>query len=256
VLTIAIPVRNEAPTIGVLLWRIRTVFQEYAREYELLVFDDGSTDPTSAVLAPYVKVLPLTLLGGSTPVGYAAAVDALLREAARRTRYPRRDAVILMQGDFTDQPEHIPELVRRFEGGADVVIAERTIDSAMPTPERHLRKVAPWLLRSLIKAPPPNDPFGTYRLIRLATLREYIKVRGDAPLLSTDGWAANLELHRALQGVARRVESVSLPGRYDLRPRPTRRRLLSDAIALMRASGTLRRTEGQRPPSAPRVVSA
>jgi hypothetical protein len=152
-----------------------------------------------------------------------------------------------MQGDFTDQPEHIPELVRRFEGGADVVIAERPIDPTMPKPERHLRRVARWVLRSLIKAPPPNDPFGTYRLIRLATVRELIKARGTAALLSTDGWAANLELHRALQGVARRVEAVTLPGRYDLRPRPSRRRLVSDAVALVRASGALRRSTAPDP---------
>lgn len=255
-LTIAIPVRNEAPTIGVLLWRIRSVFQEYPREYELLVFDDGSTDATAEVLAPYVKALPLTVLGGPTPVGYAAAIDALLREASRRTRYPRRDAVILMQGDFTDQPEHIPELVRRFEGGADVVLAERPGDPAMPKAERRLRSVARWALRSLIKTTPARDPFGTYRLLRLATVREFIKVRGDAPLLSTDGWAANLELHRALHGIARRVESVPLPARYDLRPRPTRRRLFADALSLVRASGALRRVHVPPARPAPRVVSA
>ena len=59
-LYICIPAYNEAPTIGVLLWRIRSVFQEYAREYELVVYDDGSTDATAEVLEPYTRVLPLT----------------------------------------------------------------------------------------------------------------------------------------------------------------------------------------------------
>jgi hypothetical protein len=36
------------------------------------------------------------------------------------------DAMLLSQADFTHQPEHIPELVRRFEGGADIVVGERT----------------------------------------------------------------------------------------------------------------------------------
>src|SRR3954453_21649052 len=40
VLYICIPTYNEAETVGVLLWRIRKVFQEYSREYEVLVFDD------------------------------------------------------------------------------------------------------------------------------------------------------------------------------------------------------------------------
>jgi len=50
VLYICIPAYNEAQTVGVLLWRIRKVFQEYSREYEILVFDDGSTDDTAETL--------------------------------------------------------------------------------------------------------------------------------------------------------------------------------------------------------------
>jgi hypothetical protein len=97
VLYFCIPAYNEAPTVGLLLWRLRKVFQEQPREYEVLVYDDGSTDATVETLEPYHKVMPLTVLGG-THVGYAAAVDALCREASRRTRYPRRDAVVLLPG--------------------------------------------------------------------------------------------------------------------------------------------------------------
>jgi len=70
-------------------------------------------------------VIPLTILRGEQRQGYGIALDKLLREASRRTRYARRDALIMMQADFTDQPEHIPELVKRFEGGADIVAADR-----------------------------------------------------------------------------------------------------------------------------------
>ena len=73
-----IPAYNEAPTVGLLIWRLRKVFQEQPREYEVLVYDDGSTDATADTLAPYHKVMPLSVLGG-TRVGYAAAVDALCR---------------------------------------------------------------------------------------------------------------------------------------------------------------------------------
>ena len=118
-LYICIPAYDEAPTVGLLLWRIRKVFQDYPREYEILVFNDGSTDATSETLQAYTDVLPLTIMGTPEHVGYARALDVLCREVSRRTRYPRRDAMIVMQADFTDQPEHLPELIKRFEGSMD-----------------------------------------------------------------------------------------------------------------------------------------
>ena len=45
-LYICLPTHDEGATIGVLLWRIRAMFQEFSREYEVLVYDDASTDAT------------------------------------------------------------------------------------------------------------------------------------------------------------------------------------------------------------------
>ncbi|MBA3889975.1 MAG: glycosyltransferase family 2 protein, partial [Gemmatimonadaceae bacterium] len=172
---ICIPVHNEAPTIGLLLWRLRKVFQEFSRDYEVLVYDDASTDATRDTLEPYLKVLPLTILRGKEHLGYAAALDALLREASKRTKYPRRDAVITMQGDFTDQPEHLHELIRRFEGGADIVVAERPRDERAPQAVRRLQRVAPWMLRPFASVPGVSDLFGALRLYRVSLLRDLVK---------------------------------------------------------------------------------
>jgi glycosyltransferase involved in cell wall biosynthesis len=233
VLYICIPAYNEASTIGVLLWRIRKVFQEFDREYELLVFNDGSDDATAETLQPYTEVLPLEVLGSQRRVGYAAALDALLRTATNRTNYGRRDAIVIMQGDFTDQPEHLPELVRRFEGGADVVSAERNM-AAGPVPVRRLRRVAGWLLRALAGAAPVQDPFASYRLFRVSVVRELIKARGDAPLVAGERWAANADLLLGVLPFTRRTETVALEARYDLRLRESRVRPLADGIQLFR----------------------
>jgi glycosyltransferase involved in cell wall biosynthesis len=234
VLYFCIPAYNEAPTVGLLLWRLRKVFQEQPREYEVLVYDDGSTDATADTLAAYHKVMPLTVMGG-TRVGYAGAVDALCREASRRTRYPRRDAVILLQADFTDQPEHLPELVKRFDGGADIVVAERPAAAlSVPQPVRSLRRLAPWVVRPFVSVDGVRDPFATLRLFRVSVIRDLLKERGDSPIVEGDGWSANVDLLLRAAPHARRVETVELAPRYDVRERPSRIRPWSDAMALLR----------------------
>lgn len=233
-LYICIPSFDEAPTVGVLLWKIRTVFQEYSREFEILVYNDASTDATAETLESYRKVLPLTVIAGERRIGYGRALIELCRAAAQRTRYARRDAVITLQADFTDQPEFIPEMVRRFEGGADIVIAESEAKSLEPKPVRQLRRAAPWVLRWFVKTPGVADPFGSFRLYRVSVLRDALRAAGDTPLISADGWAANVDLLLATTPHARRVEVLTIAPRYDLRPRESRVKPFADAVNLYR----------------------
>lgn len=232
-LYICIPSHNEASTVGVLLWRIRKVFQGFSREYEILVYDDASTDGTSELLVPYGEVAPLTVIRGETRKGYGQALEALVREASRRTKYPRRDAMVVMQGDFTDQPETLPDLVKPFEGGADIILTQRG-NRSEPLPVRRLRQLAPWALRFSLSMKGVADPYATLRLYRISLLRDLIKSAGDQPLVTADGWSANVELLLKAMPLARRVESIAVDPRYDLRVRESRIRPFADAMSLYR----------------------
>lgn len=250
-LYICIPVFNEAPTVGLVLWKLRKVLQEYSREYEVVIYDDGSTDGTRETIAPYVDVLPLTIVGTPSRQGYAAALDALVRYVTTKTRYPRRDAMIVIQGDLTDQPDDIPELAKRFEGGADIIVAERAMETPMPATVRRLRRLAAWLSQpgsfrirqrtvvyrpALLKIPGVTDPFGSLRLYRISVLRDLVKARGKGAIVENGGWAANAELLLRAGAYARRVETVTFAQRYDLRPRESRVRPWTDARALFQFS--------------------
>ncbi len=233
-LYICIPAFDEAPTVGLLLWRIRKIFEEHPREYEIVVLDDGSTDGTAETLRGYAESLPLTLLSHEKRRGYAAALDTLVRHVVKSTRYPRRDAMLTMQADFTDQPEHIPDLSKPFEGGADMVVAERTPNPDVPAAVRRLRRVAPWLVRPAMRVAGVHDPFGTFRLHRIAVLRELVRASGSEPVVRSNGWAANAELLVRAAPLCRRIETVTLDARYDLRPRATRVRAFEGAMDLYR----------------------
>ena len=239
-LYICIPAYNEAPTVGLVLWRVRSVLQEFAREYELIVYNDGSTDATGETLQSYTEVMPLTVIGDKKHRGYGHALDALARHVAARTRYPRRDAFLTMQADFTDRPEDVTELVRRFEGGADVVVAERQPGPSWPAPVRLLRRVAPLVTRPFVDVPGVSDPFGTLRAYRISILRDLLKQSGDAPITHGDGWGANVELLARTAPFARRIETVSITPHYELRPRPTRIRPWRHALSLYRSARALR----------------
>lgn len=232
VLYICIPTYNEAATVGVLLWRIRAVFQDYSREYEILVYDDASSDATAETLAPYNEVLPLKVIRGEARLGYACAIEACCKEVVCRTRYPRRDAMIVMQADFTDLPEQIPELVRRFEGGADVVVADRSAANGAPKPVRRLRLLSSLLARHFTGLTGVADPFSSFRLYRVSVIKDLLSARGTNGIMSAPGLAANLQLLLSASRVARRVESVPLPASYDIRVRESRVRPVSDAVEL------------------------
>jgi glycosyltransferase involved in cell wall biosynthesis len=230
---ICIPSHDEAPTVGLLLWKIRQVFATFPREYHLLVADDGSTDGTADVLEPYSRVLPLTVVRHERRLGYAASVEELLRLAVERTDRPKRDLAVLMHADFAHGPGFLPDLVRRLESGADVVVAQSVLEGEASRGRRLLRRWARVLLRGSVRVPGVSDIVSGFLAFRLITLRNAIRAT-EGRLLTTEGWCANAELIGRAARYARRIETISAVERHNLRRRPTRIRPWAAALALWR----------------------
>jgi len=249
---LCIPSHNEASTIGVLLWKIRKVFADFSREYQIVVMDDGSTDGTAAVLEPYQKVLPLTVLQQKGRLGYGKSVEALLRYAVGRTDRPKRDCAVLLQSDFTHDPSAIPDFLRRLESGADLVVGDATLAEA-PRAYRFLRRWGPRLFRRAAAVPDVRDLFSGFLAVRLVAVRNLSRDVPDGVLLHHDGWAAAAELCGRLARYARRVEAVPIVERHDLRQRPSRIQPWAQVRALWRASRQFTIPDPPpRPPARPR----
>ncbi len=237
---VCIPSYNEAPTIGLLLWKIRQVFAGFQREYQLLVLDDGSTDATVEVLERYTRVLPLSVIRHEERRGYARSIEQLLRQAVERTDRPKRDCAILMHADFAHGPNFIPDLVRRIESGADIVVAQAKLQGEPSRLRRWARRLAPVLLRGAVIVPGVSDLVSGFAIFRLVTLRNAFRST-PAPLLSTEGWAANAELYARTSRHARRVETISAVERGDLRQRESRVKYWEEALSVWTSRPALRR---------------
>ncbi|HEU5304095.1 MAG TPA: glycosyltransferase family 2 protein [Gemmatimonadales bacterium] len=236
---VCIPSYNEAQTIGLLLWKIRQVFAGFPREYQLLVLDDGSSDETPDVLERYTRVLPLTVTRHEERKGYAASIEALLRQAVERTDRPKRDSAVLMHADFAHGPSSIPDLVRRIESGADIVVAQGKLQGEPSRIRRLIRRLAPVLLRGTVTVPGVSDVVSGFSIFRLVTLRNAFR-SSAGPLLTTEGWAANAELYARTARYARRLETIAAVERRDLRMRPSRVTSWGAARAVWGSRGALR----------------
>jgi glycosyltransferase involved in cell wall biosynthesis len=116
-LSVVLPILDEAELIDRTLDVLAGQLSETGRSFEIVCVDDGSTDGTGDRLAERSaadeRVVPVTF---SRNFGKEAAVLAGLEVARGR-------AVVILDADLQHPPELVPEMVRRWEAGFDVVDA-------------------------------------------------------------------------------------------------------------------------------------
>ena len=118
-LSVVVPLYNEQETIPELHRRTSTVLCELGITYELIYVDDGSRDLTPALLDAYQQAdSHVVVLHLSRNFGHQAAICAGIDEACGQ-------AVLVMDGDLQDPPEAIPDFLRLWREGNDVVFAVR-----------------------------------------------------------------------------------------------------------------------------------
>jgi glycosyltransferase involved in cell wall biosynthesis len=134
VLSIVLPVHDEAAVLEETMVRLRDVLVPLGRSYEVLVVDDGSTDGSGAACTALAARDPrIVLVTLTRRFGKEAALAAGLGAA-------RGDAVVLMDADLQHPPDLIPEMVRRWDEGCEVVEAVRREGGPQGLPHRLLAR--------------------------------------------------------------------------------------------------------------------
>lgn len=117
-LSIVIPVFNEAQSIPLLLPRLRDTL--CAVDWEVIFVNDGSTDETTNILAKAaLEDGRIKMISFSRNFGHQAAITAGLD-------FAEGDAVAVMDADLQDPPELLFQLLDYFYVGYDIVSPQRT----------------------------------------------------------------------------------------------------------------------------------
>ncbi|MEJ2452507.1 MAG: glycosyltransferase family 2 protein, partial [Gammaproteobacteria bacterium] len=179
IISVIVPVYNEQDVIGAFHARLGSVLDALPYSTEIVYINDGSSDTTLTLLEelhaqdPSVAVVDL-----SRNFGKEIALSAGLHMA-------EGDAVVVIDADLQDPPELIPELIREWENGYDVVYARRS-----------KRKGESWLKRV--------SAAGFYRIIQRLSKIRIPQDTGDFRLLSrraVDALNTLTEQHRFMKGL-------------------------------------------------------
>ena len=157
-LSVVVPCFNEEEVLPAFHTRLVAAMAGIEDGWEVIYINDGSTDGTLGIL----KALQLA----DAAVGFAALSRNFGKEAAMSAglRLARGQAVVMIDADLQDPPELIPDMLKAWTQGADVVNMKRRSRQG----ETWFKKAsAHWFYRvinRLSEVPIPAD-VGDFRLL-------------------------------------------------------------------------------------------
>lgn len=115
-ISVIVPLINEEGTIVELFDRIREIFHELQRDYEIIFIDDGSTDSSWQLLRMLYQEYPMNVRAIKFRLnkGKAAALAAGFELA-------EGEIIFTMDADLQDDPSEIPRFLECLASGADLV---------------------------------------------------------------------------------------------------------------------------------------
>jgi len=176
-LSVVLSFRNEDGVISELVNRLGGALEPLGLDYELIFVNDASTDSSLQLLLeiagrdPRVKIISM-----SRTFGVSQCVLAGMS-------YARGDAVVYMDADLQDPPEVIPELVKNWREGADVVYTTRLDRQGESLFKMWLTKWAYKILRSTSSDFSLPVDSGDFKLLSRRVVRELLQLTEKDPFL-------------------------------------------------------------------------
>ncbi len=116
--SVVIPVYNEHTVLPLFYERIKKVMKPL-KDYELIFVNDGSRDDSLDLLRSFsAKDKSVRVVSLSRNFGHQAAVSAGMDVS-------KGNAVVIIDCDLQDPPELIPDMVKKWQSGADIVYGRR-----------------------------------------------------------------------------------------------------------------------------------
>ncbi|HEY7419401.1 MAG TPA: glycosyltransferase family 2 protein [Ktedonobacteraceae bacterium] len=118
-ISVVVPIFNEEELISQFHIAVAEAMKSTQEDWEVVYVNDGSRDSSLELLKGLQSVDGhVVVVDLSRNWGHMGAISAGLQTA-------RGDAVVIMDGDFQDPPDVVPELVSAWKSGAQVVVAVR-----------------------------------------------------------------------------------------------------------------------------------
>lgn len=157
-ITIVIPALNERDNIAPLETELTASLQGLPYAFEFIVIDNGSTDGTDvAVKEVCLRDPRWKYVGFSRNFGVEASITAGYRLASG-------EAIVVLYSDLQDPPQVIPELIRKWREGFDVVYGVRTVRPGDPRWRNVMVKITYGAIAALADVDIPKNA-GDFRLI-------------------------------------------------------------------------------------------
>jgi polyisoprenyl-phosphate glycosyltransferase len=197
VLSVVVPMYNEAEVIAEMHRRLTAVMATLATPWEVIYVNDGSRDASLRTVELLRETDPhIALINLSRNFGKEIATTAGLDHAGG-------EAVIVIDADLQDPPEVIPRLVTAWHAGYDMVYAQRRQRDGDSWFKKATAAAFYRIMRNLGDAPLPENA-GDFRLMSRRVVDAVQQLR---------------EHHRCMKGLFAWVGFPSIAIPYDREPR-------------------------------------